>query len=206
MHAKQFLVGVAPSVWEIRLHFVSLQKRPKFPFGPWAIVHGGQKIESTQKIHASRGWCEMHANPFWWAWPLQFGRFGSILFPFKNGQNFPSTMGYIVHGTQKIESVQKIHASRSWCEMNANQFWWVWPLWFRRFGSILFPSKFPFGPWTIVHGGQKIESTQKIHASRGWCEMHANPLWWVWPLWFWRFGSIFFSFKNGQNFPSDHGL
>ena len=27
--------------------------------------------------------------------------------------------------------------------------------------------KFPFGPWTIGHGGQTIESTQKIHASRG---------------------------------------
>ena len=30
-------------------------KRPNFPFGPWAIVHGSQKIESAQKIHASRG-------------------------------------------------------------------------------------------------------------------------------------------------------
>ena len=30
-------------------------KRPNFPFGPWAIVHGGKKIESAQKIHASRG-------------------------------------------------------------------------------------------------------------------------------------------------------
>ena len=30
-------------------------KQLKFPFGPWAIVHGGQKIESAQKIHASRG-------------------------------------------------------------------------------------------------------------------------------------------------------
>ena len=30
-------------------------KRPNFPFGPWAIVHGGQKIELAQKIHASRG-------------------------------------------------------------------------------------------------------------------------------------------------------
>ena len=29
-------------------------KRPKFPFGPWTIVHGGQKIELTQKIYASR--------------------------------------------------------------------------------------------------------------------------------------------------------
>ena len=36
-------------------HFSLPSKRPKFPFGPWAIVHGGQKIESTQKIHASRG-------------------------------------------------------------------------------------------------------------------------------------------------------
>ena len=29
-------------------------KWPKFPFGPWTIVHGGQKIELAQKIHASR--------------------------------------------------------------------------------------------------------------------------------------------------------
>ena len=29
------------------------------------------------------------------------------------------------------------------------------------------PSKQPFGPWAIVHGGQKIELAQKIHASRG---------------------------------------
>ena len=44
---------------------------PNFPFGPWAIiVHGGQKIESAQKICASRGWCEMHANQFWWVWLL----------------------------------------------------------------------------------------------------------------------------------------
>ena len=35
--------------------FVCLQKWPKFPFRPWTIVHGGQKIESAQKIHASRG-------------------------------------------------------------------------------------------------------------------------------------------------------
>ena len=32
-----------------------LPSKPKFPFGPWTIVHGGQKIESAQKIHASRG-------------------------------------------------------------------------------------------------------------------------------------------------------
>ena len=26
---------------------------------------------------------------------------------------------------------------------------------------------FPFGPWTIVHGDQRIKSTQKFYASRG---------------------------------------
>ena len=35
--------------------FAGLQKWPNFPFEPWTIVHGGQKIESAQKIHASRG-------------------------------------------------------------------------------------------------------------------------------------------------------
>ena len=30
-------------------------KQPKFPFGSWTTVHGGQKTESVQKIHASRG-------------------------------------------------------------------------------------------------------------------------------------------------------
>ena len=30
-------------------------KRPNFPFRPWTIVHGGQKIELAQKIHAGRG-------------------------------------------------------------------------------------------------------------------------------------------------------
>ena len=35
--------------------FMLPSKQPKFPFRPWTIVHGGQKIELAQKIHASRG-------------------------------------------------------------------------------------------------------------------------------------------------------
>ena len=35
--------------------FCLASKQTKFPFGPWTIVHGGQKIESAQKIHANRG-------------------------------------------------------------------------------------------------------------------------------------------------------
>ena len=55
MHANKFLVGMASLVLEILLIFHLPSKWPKFPFGPWTIVHGGQKIESAQKIHASRG-------------------------------------------------------------------------------------------------------------------------------------------------------
>ena len=60
--------------------------------------------------------------------------------------------------------------------------------------------------WSMVHGGQKIELAQKIHASRGGCEMHGNQFWWAWHLWFLRFCSFFKHLQNGQNFPSDHGL
>ena len=42
-------------------------KTAKISLRTMGIVHGGQKIELAQKIHASRGWSEMHANQFWWA-------------------------------------------------------------------------------------------------------------------------------------------
>ena len=35
--------------------FLAFKNGQNFPFGPWTIVHGGQKIELAQKIHASRG-------------------------------------------------------------------------------------------------------------------------------------------------------
>ena len=35
------------------------------------------------------------------------------------------------------------------------------------FAPFHFPSNFAFGAWTVVHGGQKIELAQKIHANRG---------------------------------------
>ena len=47
--------GVASPVLEILLIFCLPSKWPKFPFRPWTIVHGCQKIELPQKIHASRG-------------------------------------------------------------------------------------------------------------------------------------------------------
>ena len=47
--------GCGLSGFEDFAHFSFVLKTAKFPFRPWTIVHGGQKIESAQKIHASRG-------------------------------------------------------------------------------------------------------------------------------------------------------
>ena len=43
---------------------------------------------------------------------FSFGDFGSFLFAFKMAKISLQTMGYIVHGGQKMKSAQKIHASR----------------------------------------------------------------------------------------------
>ena len=47
--------GCGLSGFGVMAPFCLPSKWPKFSFGPWTIVHGGQKIEFTQKIHASRG-------------------------------------------------------------------------------------------------------------------------------------------------------
>ena len=52
---KPNLVGVASPISEILLLSCLASKWPKFPFRPGTIVHGSQKIELAQKIHASRG-------------------------------------------------------------------------------------------------------------------------------------------------------
>ena len=52
----------------------------------------------------------------------------------------------------------------------------------------------------------QIESAFKNHASRDWYQMHAHQFWWAWLLRFWSYGSFLLAFKNGQNFPSDHGI
>ena len=47
--------GRGLSAFGVMAPFSLPSKQPNFPFGPWAIVHGGQKIESAQKIQANRG-------------------------------------------------------------------------------------------------------------------------------------------------------
>ena len=54
----------------------------------WSIkVEKFNQSESVQKIHASRDRCHVHVHQFWWAWSLQFRRYGYLSkmakFPFR---------------------------------------------------------------------------------------------------------------------------
>ena len=97
---------------------------------------------------------------------------------------------------QRIESAQKIHEVEVNVKCIQTNFGGCSLPGFGDFAPFLLPSEwpnFPFRPWTIVHGGQKIESAQKIHANRGqYDEMHANQIWWAWLHWFWRLCSFYF--------------
>ena len=53
----------------------------------------------------------------------------------------------------RSESGQKIQATRGRCHMHSHQFWWAWPLRFRRYGYLSKTAKFPFrgmdySPWS----------------------------------------------------------
>ena len=97
---KTILVGVTSLISELWLSLACIQKRQKFPFGPWAIVHGGQKIELAQKIHVSRGQLEMHGKQFWWAWPLRFRSYRSFYLCSKTAKISLWTMGYSPWGSK----------------------------------------------------------------------------------------------------------
>ena len=46
----------------------TFQKQLNFPFGAWTIViKKFNRSELSQKIHATRGRCHVHAHQFWWA-------------------------------------------------------------------------------------------------------------------------------------------
>ena len=51
------------------------------------VIKKINRSESTQKIHASMCWCNIHVHLFWWAWPLWFQRYRYIpktaKFPFQ---------------------------------------------------------------------------------------------------------------------------
>ena len=142
------LVSVASPLLEILL----LSKTAKFPF-PTMDIKKFSWSESAQKIHACRDWCHMHACQFWWVELFRFWRF----FYFQKRPKFPF-LTIVIKKFSRSESAQKIHASRDWYHMHAHQFWWVEPFQFWRFFYFQKRTNFPFWPWTIVYGHQKILS------------------------------------------------
>ena len=150
------LVGVAFPVSEIPL----LSKSAKFSFRTMGYIQsmGVKKfncLESAQKIHVSRGGCNMHLHQFWWAWPLQFRRY----YYFQKWPNFPFGPWAIVHGCQKIQSLRI--GSKNSCKQGqmCNTCTPILVGVAFLVLEILLLSKqpnFPFGPWAIVHGCQKI--------------------------------------------------
>ena len=134
-------------------------KMAKFPFrpmdySPWSSknLNDWNRLKKFMQVGID---VTYHAHQFWWAWLLRFRRYCY----FQKWPNFPFDPWTIVHGHQKFnrsESAQKIHANRCWCNIHAHQFWWAWPLWFRRYCYFQKWPNFPFDPWTIVHGHQKI--------------------------------------------------
>ena len=134
------LVGVTPPLSEIWLPF----KTTKFPFwgmdySPWSwknsidrnrLKNFMQVDIDVKCIHTDFGGCDL------------FG-FGDKI----------SIWSIKVEKINRLESAQKVHATRGCCHVHAHQFWWVWSLRFPRYGYLSKTAKFPFwdmdySPWS----------------------------------------------------------
>ena len=123
----------------------------------WSIkVEKFNRSESAQKIHATRGQCQVHAHQFWWAWFLWFRRYGYLSktakFPFQGMDYSPWSSKNLIDQNwlkkfmQVGIDVKCMHAS-----FGGRGFF--------GFGDMATFQKrqnFPFRAWTIVHGHQKI--------------------------------------------------
>ena len=123
----------------------------------WSIVvEKFNQSESAQKIHACRSRCHVHAHQFWWAWLLQFRRYGYLSkmakFPFRGMDYSPWSSKNLINQNRPKKfmllgiDVMCMYTSFGGCG-------------FSGFGDMATFQKwpnFPFGAWTIVHGHQKI--------------------------------------------------
>ena len=143
------LVGVTFSVSEILLP----SKTAKFSF--LTIVHGHEKIQSIGIDSKNSCKYKLMSNAFT---PILVGvtySVSEILLPSKTA-NFPFlTMDYIVHGHQKIQSIGIDSKNSCKYKLMSNAFT---PILVGVTCYLQKRSNFPFRPWTIVHGHQKIQS------------------------------------------------
>ena len=140
VHAYQFWWA-----WPLRFRrYGYLSKTDKFPFwgmdySPWLWKNSIDRNRFKNFMLVGIDVKCMHTN---------FGGGGSSGFGDKI-----SLWSIKVEKFNWLESAQKIHATRGRCHVQAHQFWWAWPLHFRRYGYLSKTAKFPFwgmdySPWS----------------------------------------------------------
>ena len=63
-----------------------------------------------------------------------------------------------------------------------------------------------YSPWSSKNLIDRNRLKKFMHIRIDVTCMHAHQFWWAWSLHFRSYGFFLLAFKNGQNFPSDHGL
>ena len=123
----------------------------------WFIVEEKfNQSELAQKIRSSSNGCNMHVHQFWWAWSLHFRRYcyfqKTAKFPFWGMDYSPWSSKNLIDRNRLKKFMQVgvdvtcLYTDFGGCGLST-------------FGDIATFKKwpnFPFGPWTIVHGHQKI--------------------------------------------------
>ena len=140
------LVGVVSSVSEIKISLWSI-KVEKF-----------NRSESAQKIHATRGRCQVHTHQFWWAWFLRFRRYGYPLkaakFPFRGMDYSPWSWKNSID-RNRLKKLMQVGIDVKCMHTNSGG---RGSFRFRRYGYLSKTAKFPFWGMDYIHGHGKIQS------------------------------------------------
>ena len=144
----------------------------------WSIkVEKFNRSESAQKIYASRGQCHVHVHQFWWVWSLRFRRCGYLSkttkFPFQ-GMDYSPWSSKNLNDRNRLKKFMQVGIDVKCMHTD-----------FGGRGLSSFGNKISL--WSIkVEKFNRLESAQKIYASRGQCHVHVHQFWWVWSLRFRR--------------------
>ena len=138
------MVGVTSPVSQILV----ISKTAKFPFrsmdySPWSLKNLIDRNRLKKIMQVGIDVKCMHTD---------FG--GCGLFGFGDKISLWSIK---VEKFNRLESAQKIHATRGQCHVHAHQFWWAWSLRFLIYGYLSKMAKFPFRGMDYIHGHGKIQ-------------------------------------------------
>ena len=155
MHAHQFWWAWLLRFWR----YCYFQKRPIFPFRPWTIVHGHQKIQligigskNSCKYKLMRHACTpiLVGVPSLVSEILLLSKTANFPFPTMDYSPWPSKN---LIDRNRLKKLMQVGIDVTCMHTN---FWWAWLLWFWRYCYFHKWPIFPFGPWTIVHGDGQV--------------------------------------------------